>query len=39
MTNLRTIPFDPELTPGARNAIRTCLRVQPPEKVTVGTEV
>ena len=38
MTNLRTIPFDPELTPGARNAVRTCLRVQPAEKVTVITD-
>lgn len=35
-TNL--IPFDPELTPGARNAVRTCLRIQPREKVTVITD-
>jgi leucyl aminopeptidase (aminopeptidase T) len=33
-----TIPFDPELTSGARNAIRVCLRVQPREKVTVITD-
>jgi aminopeptidase len=33
-----TIPFDPELIPGARNAIRVCLRVQPGEKVTVITD-
>jgi leucyl aminopeptidase (aminopeptidase T) len=33
-----TIPFDPELTPGARNAIRVCLRVQPREKITVITD-
>jgi aminopeptidase len=33
-----TIPFDPELTPGARNAIRVCLRVQAGEKVTVITD-
>src|SRR6202167_2558607 len=33
-----TIPFDPELTPGARNAVRVCLRVQPGEKVTVITD-
>jgi aminopeptidase len=33
-----TIPFDPELTPGARNAIKVCLRVQPGEKVTVITD-
>jgi len=32
------IPFDPELSPGARNAVRTCLRVQPSEKVTVITD-
>jgi leucyl aminopeptidase (aminopeptidase T) len=30
--------FDPELTPGARNAIRTCLRVEPHEKVTLITD-
>jgi len=35
---LNTIPFDPELTPGARNAIKVCLRVQPGEKVTVITD-
>ena len=33
-----TIPFDPELTPGARNAVQVCLRVQPGEKVTVITD-
>jgi len=33
-----TIPFDRELTPGARNAVQVCLRVQPGEKVTVITE-
>jgi leucyl aminopeptidase (aminopeptidase T) len=33
-----TIPFDPELTPGARNAIKVCLRVQPGENVTVITD-
>src|ERR1700685_3178659 len=33
-----TIPFDPELTPGARNAVKVCLRVQPSEKVTVITD-
>jgi aminopeptidase len=30
--------FDPELTPGARNAVRVCLRVLPSEKVTVITD-
>jgi len=32
---LNHVPFDPELTPGARNAVRVCLRVLPTEKVTV----
>ena len=32
------IPFDSELTPGARNAVNVCLRVQPSEKVTVITD-
>src|ERR1700693_1836884 len=32
------ILFDPELTPGARNAVKVCLRVQPGEKVTVITD-
>lgn len=35
---LDTIPFDSELTPGARNAIQVCLRVQPWERVTVITD-
>ena len=30
--------FDPQLTPGARNAVRVCLRVEPSEKVTVITD-
>ncbi len=33
-----TTSFDPELTPGARNAIRVCLNVQPHERVTVVTD-
>ena len=32
------LPFDPELTPGARNAVQVCLRIQPSEKVTVITD-
>jgi len=36
--NFNTIPFDPELTPGARNAVKVCLRVQQAEKVTVITD-
>lgn len=35
---LREMPFDPELSPGARNAVRICLRIQPSEKVTVITD-
>jgi len=38
MTDLRTIRFDPEYTPGARNAVDVCLRIQPMEKVTVITD-
>ena len=38
LTSLKDIPFDPELTPGARNAVRVCLRVQAKEKVTVITD-
>ena len=32
---LRSTPFNAELTPGARNAVRSCLRIQPGEKVTL----
>ncbi|MBI3645011.1 MAG: aminopeptidase [Acidobacteriales bacterium] len=35
---LNQLPFDPELTPGARNAAQVCLRIQPTEKVTVITD-
>ena len=35
---LNTLPFDPELSPGARNAVRVCLRIEPSEKVTVITD-
>ena len=35
---LKTLPFDPELTPGARNAVSVCLRIQPHEKVTIITD-
>jgi aminopeptidase len=35
---LNHISFDPQLAPGARNAIRVCLRVQPAERVTVITD-
>jgi aminopeptidase len=35
---LSTLSFDPELTPGARNAVNACLRIQPGEKVTLITD-
>ena len=35
---LSTLSFDPELTPGARNAVNVCLRILPSEKVTVITD-
>jgi aminopeptidase len=35
---LSTLTFDPELTPGARNAVNVCLRIQANEKVTVITD-
>ena len=35
---LSQLPFDPELTPGARNAVKVCLRVQLSEKVTIITD-
>ncbi|MGD0930273.1 MAG: aminopeptidase [Candidatus Korobacteraceae bacterium] len=38
LTDLTKTSFDPELSPGARNAVNTCLRIQPSEKVTVITD-
>ena len=35
---IHTIPFDPELAPGAHNAVSVCLRVKPTEKVTIITD-
>jgi aminopeptidase len=35
---LNKLAFDPQLTPGARNAVRVCLRVQASEKITVITD-
>ena len=37
-TDLSRSPFDPELSPGAHNAVNTCLRIQPNEKVTLITD-
>jgi leucyl aminopeptidase (aminopeptidase T) len=39
MTDLHQISFDPELVQGAHNAVRTCLRIQPEEKVTLITDL
>ena len=36
--SLREVTMDPELTAGARNAVRVCLCVQPSEKVTLITD-
>lgn len=36
--NLNQLPFDPEFTPGARNAVNVCLRIQPNERVCVITD-
>ena len=38
LTDLTKTFFDPELSPGARNAVNTCLRIQPSEKVTLITD-
>jgi aminopeptidase len=35
---LNKLAFDPELTAGARNAVRVCLHVHPSEKITVITD-
>jgi aminopeptidase len=35
---LNRLPFDPDLTPGARNAVEVCLRIKNNEKVTVITD-
>ena len=35
---LNTLSFDPELTPGAHNAVNVCLRIKPSEKVAVITD-
>ncbi|MBS1853743.1 MAG: aminopeptidase [Acidobacteria bacterium] len=36
---LLALAFDPDLAPGARNAVAACLRVQPEEKVTLITDL
>jgi aminopeptidase len=37
-TPIEQISFDPEYTPGARNAVQVCLRVEPEEKVCLITD-
>src|SRR5579875_1818597 len=37
-TDLSQMKFDPELSPGAHNAVFVCLKVQPFEKVTLITD-
>jgi leucyl aminopeptidase (aminopeptidase T) len=37
-TRLNELSFDPEYTPGARNAVNVCLRVQPGEQVCIITD-
>jgi aminopeptidase len=37
-TRIGQVSFDPEFTPGARNAVRVCLRVQPTEQVCLITD-
>ena len=37
-TNLREVDFPAEFLEGARNAITTCLRIKPEEKVTIITD-
>src|SRR5262249_2031729 len=37
-SSLKNLAFDPELTPGASNAVKVCLRVQRNERVTIITD-
>jgi len=38
MTDLRSVRFDAEYVKGALNAVQTCLRIQPSERVTLVTD-
>jgi aminopeptidase len=38
VTDLRSVDFPADFIPGARNAVTTCLRIQPQEKVTLITD-
>ena len=37
-TNLLEVPFPPDFAQGAHNAVTTCLKIQPEEKVTLITD-
>jgi leucyl aminopeptidase (aminopeptidase T) len=37
-TAIVSIGFDPALSPGARNAVRDCLRLKPTERITIITD-
>ena len=37
-TDLLAVPFPPDFAEGARNAVTTCLKIQPAEKVTLITD-
>ena len=39
MTTVEQIAVDPELTPGASNAINVCLRLKPEERITIITDL
>ena len=38
LTDITRIEFDPQFSPGAYNAVNTCLRILPSEKVTLITD-
>jgi aminopeptidase len=38
LSDITRIAFDPQFSPGASNAVNTCLRIQPSEKVTLITD-
>jgi aminopeptidase len=38
LTDITQVDFNPEYSPGAYNAVNTCLRIQPSEKVTLITD-
>ncbi len=38
LSDITRMEFDPEYSPGAYNAVNTCLRIQPSEKITLITD-